>query len=172
MEFSLLGALAAGLVATLVMSALMRMASATGMTHMPPMPLVTGAMVGGDRRTAIGAGIAIHYVLMGTVLFGLVYGAIFTVVGSASVLTGLVIGLVHAIVVGAMAMPMMPALHPRMGRAPVAVGAGAAAPASGEVQLSSPGVFGVHWGAMTPVGLVIGHLVYGVVAALVYQAIA
>jgi uncharacterized membrane protein YagU involved in acid resistance len=169
MEFSLLGALVAGLVATLVMSPLMRMASAMGMTQMPPMPLVTGAMISGDRRTAVSAGIAIHYVMMGTVVFGLIYAVIFAAAGSASVLTGLLVGLVHAVVVGAMAMPVMPAMHPRMGHQPVTVGAGVGQPDTGEVQLSSPGFFGVRWGAMTPMGLVIGHLVYGLVVALVYQ---
>ena len=45
-------ALGAGFVATVVMSAMMKMASAAGMTHMPPMPLVTGAMFSGYRDTA------------------------------------------------------------------------------------------------------------------------
>lgn len=171
MEFSLLAALAAGLVATLVMSGLMRLASMMGMTQMPPMPVVTGAMMSGDRRTATAVGLVLHYVVMGTVVFGLVYGAIFTAVGSASVVVGLLIGLVHAVIVGAMAMPMMPAVHPRMKRAPVPAGGGSPGP-DADVELSSPGVFGARWGAMTPAGLVIGHLVYGAVAALMYQWIA
>jgi hypothetical protein len=33
-------------------------------------------------------------------------------------------------------------------------------------------VLGKNWGAMTPAGLVMGHAVYGLVAALVYSWIA
>ena len=170
MEFTVLGALVAGLVATVVMSAMMKMATAAGMTQMPPMPLVIGAMLSGDRSTALKLGSVIHYLMMGTVVFGIVYAGVFAAVGNASLLTGALIGLAHGVVVGAMAMPMMPAMHPRMGVVPAPAGVGGAAPATDEVHLSAPGSFGVHWGAMTPVGLVVGHVVYGLVAALVYQA--
>jgi len=44
--------------------------------------------------------------------------------------------------------------------------------AGGTVSLSAPGLLGSRWGAMTPVGLVMGHVVYGLVVALVYAAIA
>ena len=170
MEFTVLGALVAGFVATIVMSAMMRMATAAGMTQMPPMPLVTGAMLSGDRDTAVKLGSVIHYLMMGTVVFGIVYAGVFAAVGNASLLTGALIGLAHGVVVGAMAMPMMPAMHPRMGAVPAPVGAGgAAARDADEVHLSAPGFFGVQWGAMTPVGLLLGHVVYGLVAALVYQ---
>ena len=174
MEFTVLGALVAGLVATIVMSAMMKMATAAGLTQMPPMPLVTGAMLSGDRNTALKLGSVIHYLLMGTVVFGIVYAGVFATVGNASLLTGALIGLAHGVVVGAMAMPMMPAMHPRMGAVAQPVGVGAATAAAhdtDEVHLSAPGFFGVRWGAMTPVGLVVGHVVYGLVAALVYQAL-
>lgn len=37
--------------------------------------------------------------------------------------------------------------------------------------LAAPGVLGSRWGGMTPVGLLMGHVAYGIVAALVYQAL-
>lgn len=51
-EFDLLAALAGGLVATVVMTAMMETAKRAGMTDMPPMPLVMGSMMSGDRKTA------------------------------------------------------------------------------------------------------------------------
>lgn len=52
-EFDLLAALAGGVVATLVMTAMMQMATRAGMTDMPPMPLVMGSMMSGDRKSAV-----------------------------------------------------------------------------------------------------------------------
>jgi hypothetical protein len=37
-----------------------------------------------------------------------------------------------------------------------------------EVRLVAPGLFAKNYGPMTPVGLVMGHVVYGLVVALVY----
>lgn len=125
MELSIPAALLAGFVATLVMTMTMRLANAAGITQMPPMELVTGSMISGNPETARGSG------------------------SSASWLVGLVIGLVHGAVVGLVFMPLMPAMRPRMS----SVSSAAAAGHAGEVHLSAPGIFGSHWGAMTPVGL-------------------
>ncbi len=42
----------------------------------------------------------------------------------------------------------------------------------GEVEVAAPGILGKNWGAMTPVGFIMGHAVYGLVLALVYSAVA
>lgn len=174
MDFELLAALAAGLAATVVMTALMTMATRAGLTDMPPMPLVTGAMMTGDRRQAMAFGAVVHYLVMGTAVFGSLYGALFVAIGDASWWIGALIGVAHGLVVGAMFMPMMPTLHPRMSRsaAPARTGLDRATVTEqpdGEVRLAAPGFMGKDWGAMTPAGLVMGHAVYGVVAALVYS---
>jgi uncharacterized membrane protein YagU involved in acid resistance len=171
MNFELLPALLAGLTGTVVMSAMMALATAGGMTRMPPMPLVVGSMLSGDPRTAKRIGVVIHFVLMGTLVFGIAYAALFAGLESATVSTGALIGLAHGVVVGAVAMPMMPAVHPRMTASSVA-GQAAVDTSSGTVTLSAPGMFGSNWGAMTPVGLIAGHVVYGVVVALVYSNLA
>lgn len=169
MTFEIVPALVAGLAATLVMTALTKMAGATGMTRMPPMPIVIGSMMTGDPDRARRIGTLLHLGIMGTVIFGLLYAALFASFGSASLLTGVAIGGVHGLVFGAIGMPMIPALHPRMeqraGAAPLEV-------SGGTVQLTTPGFFGVNWGGMTPMGLVVSHIVYGIVAALVYGALA
>jgi hypothetical protein len=166
MEFSIVGALVAGFVATAVMTAMMKLAGAAGMTQMPPMELITGAMVSGDEAMAKQLGYFLHWIMMGTIVFGLVYAAIFSAAGSASWLLGLGAGLAHGVLVG-VSLAMMPAMHPRISGAPSA--AGPVSTINGEVHLSAPGVFGAAWGGMTPVGLLIGHAVYGIVLALVYQ---
>lgn len=70
--------------------------------------------------------------------------------------------------VGLVFMPMMPAIHPRMSTDIVD---GPVRTTGGTVMLAAPGVLGSRWGGMTPVGLLMGHVVYGIVAALVYQAL-
>lgn len=167
MEISVAGALLAGFVATAVMTMMLRMATAAGMTQMPPMELISGAMVARDASRAKRWGYFLHWTVMGTVVFGLGYAAVFTAVGSTSWLLGLGIGLAHGVVVGVM-MAMMPAMHPRMsGSATID---GPVSTHDGEVHLSAPGLFAGNWSRTTPVGIVVGHAVYGIVLALVYQA--
>lgn len=169
MTFEILPALVAGLAATIVMSTMMIAAAKMGLTSMPPMTILMGSMMSGEPDRARLLGTMLHYLVMGTVVFGLAYAALFTAFDSASALTGGLIGAVHGLVVGGMAMPMMPAIHPRMS---VARGDGpVASEEQGQVTLSAPGFFGVRWGAMTPVGIVLGHVVYGLIAALIYAAL-
>ncbi|CAN5791264.1 hypothetical protein BH23ACT5_BH23ACT5_22380 [soil metagenome] len=146
------------------------MMSAAGrmeLIHMPPMTLVTGSMMSGDPDRARLSGAMIHYVVMGTVAFGLLYAALFAAFGSASLLTGVVIGAVHGVFVGAVAMPMMPAMHPRM-TGSLGPGGAVVDTSGGGVVLAASGDFGSGWASMTPIGLMIGHVVFGPVVALVY----
>lgn len=168
MEFSVIAGLVGGFLATAVMTVMMKMAGAAGMTQMPPMELITGSMVTGDESKAKQIGFVLHWIMMGTVVFGLGYALVFSTVGSANWLLGLGVGVVHGIVVG-LVMPMMPVMHPRMS-GPTPPG-GPVSIEAGEVHLSAAGAFGAAWGGMTPVGMIMGHAVYGVVLALVYQAL-
>jgi hypothetical protein len=176
-ELDVVAALVAGFVATLVMTAMMSMAKAARMTDMPPMPLVMGSMVNGDRRPATVMGAMAHYLVMGTVVFGLAYGLVFAGLDDHSWWIGALVGMAHGLVVGLLFMPMMPAMYPRMTSQFV----GVAAPGRGstvgnddrgEIELLAPGVLGRNWGGMTPAGLLMGHAVYGLVVSLVYGWIA
>jgi hypothetical protein len=72
-----------------------------------------------------------------------------------------------------MAMPMMPAMHPRMDRELASVGGRTVVEdTTGEVHLAGPALLGKHSGGMTPVGIVMGHVVYGIALALLYSWIA
>ncbi len=173
LTFNLLAALVAGLAGTIAMTAMMRGASAMGVTNMPSMTLIQGTMLTDDVDQANRIGFVTHVVLMGSIVFGIGYAAIFTAIGSASVVTGALIGLGHGIVAG-VAMAMMGSVHPRM-TAPATItrSEGAVLTVTGsETTLVEPGIFARNYGPMTPVGLVMGHVVFGLVAALVYGALA
>jgi len=165
MALEVVPALVAGLVGTVVMSAMMRMARSAGMTEMPPMHIVTGSMMSGDPMVAARTGIVIHYGLMGTVAFGLGYAAHFAAFGTASAGTGALLGFVHGAGLGLVVLPMMSTVHPRM---TASRGAAALTVDGDGISLTAPGLLGSRWGTMTPVGIVAGHVVYGVVVALVY----
>lgn len=146
MEFELLPALIAGFIGTVAMTLGMTMGKSMGMTTMD-IALISGGMLLGDERKARRAGMFIHFVVMGTVVFGSVYALLFQALDSAGWTTGLAIGLAHA------------AVHPRM--QPLAEG----------FRLDPPGIMGVNYGRGTPLGLLMGHAIYGVVVALVYSAL-
>jgi len=156
-EFAIGPALLAGFVATLIMTALMEMGRRGSMTSMD-IALLVGGMLTKDEPKARRVGMVLHIAMMGTVVFGIGYALLFQAFDSDSVVTGLVIGLVHGAAVGVIGMPMIAGIHPRM-RAD-----------AGGFTMEAPGVFGVHYGVGTPLGLVMGHAVYGVVAAIVYGA--
>lgn len=170
MEFQIWQALLAGFVGAIAMTALMRASTAAGMTNMPPMPLIQGAMFTDDPDRAKKIGMFTHVIVMGTVVFGIIYAALFTWLGTAGWLTGLIIGVIHGVVAG-MFMKMMGQAHPRM--APVANFTGSEtwrSDAQG-LQIQKPGLFAKNYGSATPVGLLMGHAVFGLVVGAVYAGL-
>jgi hypothetical protein len=77
---------------------------------------------------------------------------------------GAVIGIAHGLLAG-IAMAMLPAMHPRMhaGATPVL-----AAASGSPVELAPPGFFAQNYGAATPPGVVLAHVIYGLIVGLVY----
>lgn len=69
---------------------------------MPAFPLLTASMLSGDEERAKVIGGVVHHLVTGTVVFGLICAALFTVFGSAAWWVGVLIGLVHGVVVGIM----------------------------------------------------------------------
>jgi hypothetical protein len=94
MEFALGAAVIAGLLATIVMSLMMNGAKAAGMSDMPPMPLIMGTMM------TTGVGMLVHFVVMGAVVFGIVYAALFNAFDSSAWWVRGLIGLIHGLIVG------------------------------------------------------------------------
>lgn len=156
--------LVAGGVATVVMTLLMQIGAAMGMTRMN-MPLMLGSMLVRERERARKLGWMMHFA--NGLAFGLVYALVFWAVDPVSVASawwiGLVVGAVHGVVALA-AMPMMSAMHPRVRPA-------GAASAAGDVALPEFGFGGRGFGAGTPAGIMVGHLVFGLVWGLVLWAL-
>jgi uncharacterized membrane protein YagU involved in acid resistance len=140
----------AGVVATAVMTVLMYVGRAMGMQM--DMPRMLGLMFSGPGNGSMVAviGMMVH-VMMG-IVFAVGYALLFEGFGiGANWLWGGVFGAAHGVIAG-MAMAMMPVMHPRMG--------------DGEV-LAAPGPFGVNYGSMVPVGIVMLHIVFGVVVGVI-----
>jgi hypothetical protein len=71
------------------------------------------------------------------------------------------IGLIHGLFVLAVAMPMLPSMHPRMaserhGPAPTP-------------QLQPPGFMALHYGPQTPVLALLAHAIYGAILGGFYR---
>ncbi len=169
-EFNLLIAWVAGLAGAIAMAVLMKIGSSMGMSKMPDMAVIQGAMFTDDERTAKRIGMFTHLIVMGAVAFGSAYAALFAVFGTASWLAGIAIGVVHGAVAGAVGMPMMGSMHPRMKRVEFLGGAMLCSDVSG-LRIAEPGFFGRNYGVGTPMGLIMGHAGYGLMVALVYSAL-
>jgi hypothetical protein len=168
MGFELWPALVAGFAGGMVMTAMMTMMRKAGKTEMD-MALLQGAMFTGDAGKARAIGMFTHLVMMSAVVFGSIYALLFAWFGISAGnawWVGAAIGLVHGLIAG-MAMAMMPMMHPRMSSGtPATAGSGSA------LRLEPPGLFAKNYGSATPPGVVMAHIVYGLVVGLVYGLLA
>jgi hypothetical protein len=148
---NIVAAILAGLVGTAAMSLLMVMAPKMGLPKMAIWELL-GSMF--DRQGNNTLGWMGHF-MMG-VVFALVYAALWSAgLGAPTLLWGALFGVIHFFVVGLM-MGGMPMMH--------------AGIKAGTVQ--APGVLMLNSGVMGLMGGLAGHILYGVVVALVYAALA
>lgn len=144
---NVIGAIVAGVAGTIVISMLMAMGPKMGMPKMAIWEML-GSMFNKDGNN--GLGWVIHF-MMG-VIFAIVYAFLWNAgIGSTTVGSGLIFGVVHFLIVGVM-MGGMPLMH--------------AGIKAGTVQ--APGVLMLNNGVMGFMGGLIGHALYGVVVALVY----
>lgn len=148
---SILAAIIAGVIGTLVFTVLMGMAPKMSMPKMDMVGML-GSMFGAPGSRVLGW--VIH--LMMGVVFALIYTYLWSIgVGSATVLFGLLFGFVHWLIVGLM-MGVIPMMH-------LGIKSGAA---------PAPGVYMTHNGGVKGfIGGLMGHLVFGLVVSLVYPFI-
>jgi hypothetical protein len=150
---TLLGALAGGLVGTVVLTSSLRFTQALGFTRMD-LPLLLGTVFSEDRRRASVIGYAVHF--SNGILFSLGYAAIFYAVGQAGWLFGALLGVVHAAFAGgALVNVLLPAVHPRMGT-----------PWSDAEEtpiLEPPGFMLMNYGRHTALSTLISHVAYGAI---------
>ena len=152
------GTLLWGFVGTVVLTGLMAGSQGLGLTRMS-LPFMLGTMFTPDRDRAKLVGFGVH--LLNGWLFAGVYVAAFESWRRATWWLGAGIGLVHALFVLLAAMPILPALHPRMaseqhGPTPTR-------------QLEPPGFLGLNYGRRTPLSVILAHLVYGGILGRFYR---
>jgi uncharacterized membrane protein HdeD (DUF308 family) len=157
MELNFWAAAVAGLVVGIAMTTMMTVARKQGMTEMD-MALVEGAFFTDDPQKAKIVGLVVHLIVMSALFFASIYALLFTAFDIADGNAwwwGAIFGAVHGAVAGVL-MAMMPIVHPRVGGAGVTPAATASSPG---IELRSPGLFAHHYGAATPIGLMLGHVV-------------
>ncbi|MCP4425915.1 MAG: hypothetical protein GY803_15590 [Chloroflexi bacterium] len=147
---NILGAIVAGVVGTFVMTMVMVMAPKMGMPRMDIVGML-GSMFSAESNRMVG--MAIHF-MMG-VVFAIVYAILWNAgIGTVNLLWGLVFGAVHWLISGAM-MGGMSMMH-------AGVKAGT---------VNAPGIYMTNNGGMMAfMGGLVGHLIFGLVTALVYGA--
>ena len=146
-----------GFAGTILLTCLMAGSQGLGMTRMN-IPYILGTMFTPNRDRAKVVGVLLH--VMNGWMFSLVYVAAFHQWGGPSWWKGALVGLVHAVFVLTAAMPVLPGMHPRMAsesRGPTVVR-----------QLEPPGFLALHYGFQTPISIVLGHVLFGVVLGVFY----
>jgi len=138
---NLTAAIIAGFVGTAVMTGLMYMAPMMGMPKMNIIGML-GTMFTANEGAARVIGVILHF-MMG-IIFALIYAWLWSVgIGAATWWWGLLFGAVHGVAAMIM-MPLMIRMHPR----PPAM----------------------QMGPMLMMGLLLGHLVFGLAVVLTYTA--
>ena len=149
----ILGALAGGLVGTVVLTTGSRLAQQLGWTRMD-IPLLLGTLFTPDRGRATVVGYAIHF--FNGLVFSLAYGLVFEATGEAGWLFGLGLGAVHgAFAGGGLLSVLLPAVHPRMGKPWT--------DARDTPLLEPPGFLLSNYGRATLVWTFALHLAYGAI---------
>jgi len=149
-----------GFAATVVLTSLMAGSQALGLTRMN-LPFMLGTVTTPNRDRAKLVGFGMH--LVNGWLFAGLYAAAFQSWRRANWRLGALIGLVHGLFVIAAAMPLLPALHPRM-----------ASTQQGPTptrQLEPPGFLALNYGRRTPISVLLAHLVYGGILGAFYRIV-
>jgi hypothetical protein len=149
----ILGALAGGLVGTIVLTTGSRLAQQLGWTRMD-IPLLLGTIFTAERGRAMVAGYAIHFA--NGLLFSLAYGLIFEATDRAGWAFGLLLGAAHgAFAGGGLLNVWLPVVHPRMGKSWTDV--------RSTPLLEPPGFLLSNYGRATLVATFALHLAYGAI---------
>ena len=147
------GALAGGLVGTLLLTTGLRVASELRLTRMD-LPFLLGTAFSRNRVRAKAIGYGLHF-LAGQ-MFAFIYYGIFVAIDESGVLLGALLGLLHAIFAGtALVNILLPLVHPRMG--------GPHTAADSSPLLEPPGFLMRNYGPSTLIVSVIVHVLYGAI---------
>ena len=147
-----------GFVGTVVLTTILSGSQGLGLTRMN-LPFMLGTMFTPDRDRAKLVGFGAHFI--NGWIFASVYAIAFESWRRATWRLGAAIGLVHALFVLVAAMPMLPAMHPRM-----------ASEQDGPTptkQLEPPGFLALNYGRRTPLSVILSHVVYGGILGAFYR---
>lgn len=150
--------IALAFIATVVFTVLESGSQAVRLTRMS-MPYLLGSTLSPSRDRARALGIGMH-LAMGQAM-ALAYLWIFHVVRSGTVRTGLLLGTMHGLFMVLVAIPAMPAWHPRMAsdeQGPTATR-----------QLEPPGRLALNYGWGTPVSILLSHMAFGALLGALYR---
>jgi hypothetical protein len=152
-------AIAAGFVATLVMTTIMRGASQFGFTRID-FALLLGTTVSDNRRKARAYGYVFHFVV--GILFALAYAAFFRITGRGGWIVGALLGTVHAVFDGTVLVNvLLPVVHPRIATAETA--------ANDIALIEPPGFLLLNYGRNSFIVALIAHIAFGIVIGLIVQ---
>lgn len=144
---------AGGFIGTLVMTTMLRGAAETGLTRMD-LAFLLGTTVTDNRRKAKAIGYVFHFTI--GIVFALIYGAFFVVIGRSSWWLGALIGIVQALFTATVLVNvLLPVVHPRIGTPETA---------ANEIALiEPPGFLMLNYGRNTFLVTLLAHLVYGAI---------
>ena len=153
-------AIAAGFVATLVMTTIMRGASQFGFTRMD-FALLLGTTVSDNRRKARAYGYVFHFVA--GILFALAYVAFFQITGRGGWIAGALLGTVHAMFDGTVLVNvLLPLVHPRIATAETA--------ANDIALIEPPGFLLLNYGRNSFIVALVAHIAFGIVIGLIVRS--
>lgn len=141
-----------GAVATAVLSGIQFGAQTLGISRLS-LPFLIGTCFTGERSPATAIGLVLY--ALGGWLFAFLYFLIFAALGRGGWWLGTALGFLHGVVLLAVAMPVLPYIHPRM-----------ATPHDGPVastRLHPPGFLALHYGYPTPIVTLVAHGCYGAI---------
>jgi uncharacterized membrane protein YagU involved in acid resistance len=147
-----------GFAGTTILTTTLRASQALGLTRMD-LPLMLGLIVTRDRDRAKTLGFFMH--LLNGWVFSLIYAAFFETLDLATWWVGAAIGLVHALFVLVVGLPVIPGLHPRM-----ATDARGPEPTR---ELEPPGFMAINYGRRTPIVTIVAHLIFGAILGIFYR---
>jgi hypothetical protein len=150
---------AGGFIGTLVMTTMLRGAAELGLTRMD-LAFLLGTTVTENRRKAKAIGYIFHFAI--GIVFALLYGAFFVVIGRSSWWLGALIGVVQALFTSTVLVNiLLPVVHPRIGTPETA---------ANEIALiEPPGFLMLNYGRNTFVITLLAHLVYGAIVGWVIR---
>jgi hypothetical protein len=146
-------ALAGGFIGTLVLITIIRGASEFGWTRMD-LAFLLGTTVTVNRRKAKAIGYTFQFLL--GLVFAILYGEFFQIIGRASWWLGALVGALHAVFVATVLVNvLLPVVHPRIGTPETA---------ANEIALiEPPGFLMLNYGRNTFLITLLAHVAYGAI---------